>query len=656
MRRSSLLIFLLALSASLQLRAEAPNIIFITVDTTRADRMGFLGSKRGLTPNLDAVARQGVVFEQAYSQAPLTPVSHATIFTGTYPQFHTVTDFGHPLPALLPFVPEILKKSGYQTGAFVGSLILDPKASMAPGFDRGFDVFEAGFHPKHRPDEGRYDTVERRAGDVVQRATTWLSKNHPSPFFLWVHLYDPHAPYDPPKPYDARFKDPYDGEIAYADASLGKLFAYLKQHGLYERSVIVLMSDHGESLGAHGEAMHGIFLYDETIHVPLLFKLPDSLLAGRRVSSRVRLIDVAPTLLSMLSLPLPPTFQGQSLVPLMKATSKGSTSDLPAYAETDYPHRAFGWSALRSLRSGKYLFVRAPKAELYDQSQDSSAQKNLITASPAVASTLLSQLNDLRDQTSSYHGDKPQQSLTAEQSEKLASLGYAGSSSAAISADVMEGADPKDKIEISNILHTGMIAVEDGRYGEAIPLLQRVLDDSPKITAAEAQLGIALARVKRYPEAIVALKKAVALLPDSVEPQYELGLALFETGAWQESTPHFEFVAKKRPKWPDAQYSLAAVYARTQHVPEAVDLLHTVLELNPEHFRANLLLGRILTLEHFPDQAMPYLNQAVKSEPGNFEAHAFLGDAYEQLGSMQAAKAEREQAESLKQGAKPPIP
>jgi arylsulfatase A-like enzyme len=189
------------------------------------------------------------------------------------------------------------------------------------------------------------------------------------------------------------------------------------------------MSDHGESLGAHGEAMHGIFLYDETIHVPLLFKLPGSVLAGRRVSSRVRLVDVAPTLLSMLSLPLPPTFQGESLVPLMKASAKTATNDLPAYSETDYPHRAFGWSAVRSLREGKFLFVRAPKVELYDESQDKNDQRNVAVSSPAVADTLLSKLNDFREKTSSYKGDKPEQPLTAEQSEKLAALGYVGSSS-----------------------------------------------------------------------------------------------------------------------------------------------------------------------------------------------------------------------------------
>jgi arylsulfatase A-like enzyme len=645
--RRSLLIWLVLFAASLRALAEAPNIVFITVDTTRADRMGFLGSKRGLTPNLDVLARQGVVFERAYSQAPLTPVSHATIFTGTYPQFHTVTDFGHPLPALLPFVPEILKKSGYHTAAFIGSLILDPKASMAPGFDRGFDFFDAGFHPKHAPRESRYDTIERRAGDVVRHATTWLDKHRQAPFFIWVHLYDPHAPYDPPPPFDTRFPDLYDGEIAYADASLGKLFAYLRQRGVYENTMIVVMSDHGESLGAHGEAMHGIFLYDETIHVPLLFKLPGQVLAHHRVAGRVRLVDVAPTLLTMLSLPLPPTFQGESLVPLMKGAS--ARADLPAYAETDYPHRAFGWSALRSLRSGKYLFVRAPQRELYDESLDKSDQRNLANSSRAVSETLLSQLNDFRENTSSYREGADQPPLSSEQSQNLAALGYAGSSTVATSPDPLQGADPKDKIEISNVLHRGMIAVEDGHYNEAIPLLQHVLDDSPSISAAQAQLGIALARVKRFPEAIAALRKAVQLLPDAVEPQYELGLALFETGAWPEAVPYFEFVSKKRPKWPDAQYSLAAVYARTQHVPEAVDLLHTVLELNPEHFRANLLLGRILTLEHFPDQALPYLKQATKSEPANFEAHAFLGDVYDQLGDGPAAKAERAQAEQLKQ-------
>jgi arylsulfatase A-like enzyme/Flp pilus assembly protein TadD len=660
MRRSLFSLLPIILGASLAAQAEAPNIIFITVDTTRADRMGFLGCKKGLTPNLDTLARQGIVFEHAYSQAPLTPVSHATIFTGTYPQFHTVTDFGHPLPALLPYVPEILHEGGYHTAAFIGSLILDPKANMAPGFDRGFDFFDAGFHPKRGSNESRYDSIERRAGDVVGHAIRWIdtNKNRQSPFFIWIHLYDPHAPYDPPAPFDQRFSDPYDGEIAYADSALGKLFAYLRQRGLYDRALITMMSDHGESLGAHGESMHGIFLYDETIRVPLLFKLPGELLAGRRVPGRVRLVDVAPTVLSMLSVPLPPTFQGESLIPMMKAPSLKSgqkpAADLPAYAETDYPHRAFGWSSIRSLRTGKYLFVRAPRRELYDESQDSGAEHNLATASPAVTGTLQAQLDQFRDRTSSYHEKKPEEPATSsEQSQNLSALGYVGSNAGTASTDPLQGADPKDKIGISNVLHEGMIAVEDGRYSEAIPMLQHVLEDSPAIPAAQMQLGVALARVKRYPEAIVALRKGLQLMPDSTEAQYELGLALFETGAWQESVPYFEFVTKKRPKFVDAQYSLAAVYARVKRVPEAVDLLHQVIQQNPEHFRANLLLGRILTLQQRPEDALPYLKQAVVSEPNNFEAHQFLADAYEQGGNAEAAASERNRAESLKGKLKP---
>ncbi|MGH9540146.1 MAG: sulfatase-like hydrolase/transferase [Terriglobales bacterium] len=652
MRRSYLLFFPIVLGASSFLQAEAPNIILITVDTTRADRMGFLGCKKGLTPNLDTLARQGVVFEKAYSQAPLTPVSHATIFTGTYPQFHTVTDFGHALPALLPYVPEILNKSGYHTAAFIGSLILDPKANMAPGFDRGFDFFDAGFHAKRGPNESRYASVERRAGDVVGHAIAWMkmNQNRQAPFFIWIHLYDPHAPYDPPAPFDTRFTNPYDGEVAYADSSLGKLFSYLRQRGLYDRALIAMMSDHGESLGAHGESMHGIFLYDETIRVPLVFKLPGELLAGRRVEGRVRLVDVAPTLLSMLSLPLPPTFQGESLVPMMKAPKAPGKAapDLPAYAETDYPHRAFGWSSLRSMRSGKYLFVRAPKRELYDQSRDRDAKQNLAANSPAVADTLQAQLDQFRDRTSSYHEKAEPAVLSSEQSENLSALGYVSSSPGAASADPLQGADPKDKIGISNTLHEGMIAVEDGRYSEAIPMLQHVLEDSPSIPAAQMQLGIALARERRYPEAIVALRKSLQLMPDSTPAQYELGLALFETGQWQESVPYFESVAKKSPKFADAQYSLASVYARVQRVPEAVELLRRVIQVNPDHFRANLLLGRILTLQQRPEEALPYLKQAVVSEPNNFEAHEFLADAYEQGGNAEAAASERSLAGSLK--------
>jgi len=347
-----------------------------------------------------------------------------------------------------------------------------------------------------------------------------------------------------------------------------------------------------------------------------------------------------------LSLPLPPTFQGESLVPEMKSSPK-APGDLPAYAETEYPHRAFGWAGIRAMRTGKYLYIRAPKRELYDQTVDKKAEKNLAASSPAVTDTLGAQLDKFYDQTTSYHG-KPQQAATsAEQSENLAALGYVSSSAAGQSQDPLQGADPKDKIEISNILHEGMIAVEDGRYNEAIPMLQHVLADSPAITAAQLQLGIALARTKRYSDAIPALKKAVEQVPDAVQAKYELGLALYETGAWDESVPYFEAVAKKRPKWVDAQYSLASVYARTKRVPEAVELLNKVLEISPDHFRANLLLGRIVYLQGDPAAAVLRLEKAVQIAPKSGEAHSFLADAYAQLGRDADATRERDRAKSL---------
>src|SRR5438094_8479306 len=443
--------------------------------------MGFLGSARGLTPNLDAMAQQGVVFTRAYAHVPLTTASHTTIFTGTYPQFNYVNDFGIPLSTKLPYLPAILHKRGYHTGAFVGSLILDPLDGTAPGFDRGFDVYDAGFHLR-RHGMDRYKSVERRAGDVVDHALSWLSQVPSGPFFLWVHFYDAHDPYDPPSPYKERYAaQPYDGEIAFADACVGKLLDALKKHGLYEETLIAVMADHGESLGAHGANTHGVFLYDETLHVPLVIKLPLNRGAGRRTELRAGLVDVAPTILNAAGLVPPAEMQGQSLLgsiisvsnPKVAGPANTPREDRPAYAETDYPHRAFGWSALRALRTGKYLFVRAPKRELYDQISDHSAERNLAGSSPAVTDTLQAQLDQFRDRSSSFHESSQKASTTPEQSENLSALGYVASNPATAASDPMQGADPKDKIQISNVLHEGMIAVEDGRYRQAIPLLQQ---------------------------------------------------------------------------------------------------------------------------------------------------------------------------------------
>jgi arylsulfatase A-like enzyme len=399
---------------------HAPNVILITLDTTRADRMGFLGSQRELTPGLDALARESVVFTHAYSQVPLTTASHATILTGTYPQFHQVNDFGVPLAQELPYAPYIFRGNGYHTAAFVGSLVLDPDARSAPGFERGFDTYDAGFH-RRRPGEDRYQAIERRGGEVVAHALTWLAAHREEPFFIWVHLYDAHDPYDPPEPYKSKYAStPYDGEIAYEDSAVGKLLGQLHTLGLFDGTLIAVMADHGEALGDHGETTHGIFLYDETIHVPLLFKLPQERAAGTRVDARAGLVDVLPTILQAVGIAIPREVQGESLLDMLKPAT---SHDRPAYAESDYPHRTFGWSSLRSLRTGKYLFVEAPRKELYDQTADPKADHNLASASVAVTNTLGSQLDVFRQKTSTAK-EAPKVAPDPGLQERLNALGY----------------------------------------------------------------------------------------------------------------------------------------------------------------------------------------------------------------------------------------
>jgi len=639
---------------------QYPNVIVITLDTTRADRMGFLGSKRGLTPNLDAMAQQGVVFTRAYSHVPLTTASHTTIFTGTYPQFNHVNDFGVPLSPKLPYLPDLLHQHGYQTGAFVGSLILDPQDGTAPGFDRGFDVYDAGFHLRRRGAD-RYQTVERRAEVVVSHALAWLSQVANKPVFLWVHLYDAHDPYDPPSPYKERFaSQPYDGEIAYADACVGKLLDALRKHGLYDETLIAVIADHGESLGAHGENTHGVFLYDETLHVPLLIKLPLNRAAGKRIETRAGLVDVAPTILGAAGITPPAEMQGQSLLESIKASgytnagsstivsslTAGSQEDRPTYAETDYPHRAFGWSALRALRAGKYLYVQAPEQELYDQTNDPGETRNVAESSKAVAGTLASQLVDFRNKTSQtlISLAKPD----PEQMQKLQALGYVSSdTNPAQDQKMLSGIDPKVRIEISNLLHAAMFDVEDARYEQAIPLLERALAAQPDMPVANLQYGLAQARLNHFDKAISPLRKAVTLQPDNGMGHYELGLALFQTGDWKAAAPEFEAAVARAPRWADAHFSLAAVYARIERVPDAMTELDSTLGISPDHYRANLLRGRILALQGNPLGALGNLEKATKVQPDSREAHLFLADAYAQLGRVADAQNERGAAQKL---------
>lgn len=546
------------LAASSLFAAEKPNIILITLDSARTDRMGFLGAKGRLTPNLDALARQSNVFEHAYAQSPRTLASHAALLTGTYPPYNHVSEFGAGLADSLPYLPDLLHAAGYRTAAFVGTIALDPRGGFAPGFDRGFDRYDAGFRLP-QAGESRSGTVERRGAEVAARALAWLQRPGKGPFFLWLELNDPHAPYQPPAA--SSRASAYNGEIRYTDAQLGKVLAALRARKLYDGALIVVAGDHGESLGAHGEETHGVFLYDETIRVPLLVKLPQNRAA--KTTSHVRLVDVAPSVLQVAALPVPPQMQGQSLLRAMRQGGMGEA----AYASSDYSRDAFGWSRLESWRAGKYLYIRAPKPELYDLEADPACARNLAGNSQAIAGTMATQLLAFDGRMAAKTSAGAQ--LSSSELQKLASLGYVGvQKSVSPNETAVTGTDPKDEIALANKVEDALQQIEDGKPQRAASALQAVVKSHPGMFLAQFAAGLASMQQRQYAAAVPFLRKAIELDPQAAWAYYEMGEALARTGDWKGAATHLEIAVTRLPEMADAHATLAEVY---QHLGRAAD-------------------------------------------------------------------------------------
>jgi arylsulfatase A-like enzyme/Flp pilus assembly protein TadD len=547
-----LIVLLLAIGAISTQAAGKPNIVLITLSSTRSDRMGFLGSKAKTTPNLDGLARQSLIFERAYSQAPLTVVSHATILTGIYPQTNRASEFGARLAPALPFVPDLLRAGGYRTAAFVGSIALDPKGGLVPGFDRGFSVYDAGFQPpEHGP--GRNASIDRSAAQVAGRAAAWLARNPEGPFFLWVHLNDP----------EAASGAAYNAAVSSVDAAAGKLIAVLRTRKLYDDALVVVASDHGRGLGEHGEETHGIFLYDETIHVPLLLKLPQNQSAGRRVSARASLVDVAPTVLAIAGVPVPSQMQGQSLLRISK-----TSVDQPVYSVSDFPQRAFGWSPLESWRAGKYLYIKAPRPELYDLSADPGATRNLAQTSKATLETIAGQL-DAFDRRFSGPGASGGPELTSSEMQKLASLGYVGLQKSAGPSTAATGVDPKDGIAGANKVLSALSLLNEGKPEKAAAILQPVMATGSRMYLAQFVMGAALARQQQYPRAIEYLRHAIELQPDSTWAHYEMGASLLKAGDYKTAVIHLEIASSRLPDFAAAHTLLAQAYDHLGRAEEA---------------------------------------------------------------------------------------
>jgi tetratricopeptide (TPR) repeat protein len=391
---------------------------------------------------------------------------------------------------------------------------------------------------------------------VATRALKWLTSNKQRPFFLWMHLQDPAG----------ASSSSYDRAITAADAAVGKVVTFLRSQSLFDDSLIVVATTHGESLGAHGEDTHGIFLYDETIHVPLVLKLPKNRLAGKQTKNRARLLDVAPTVLAEAGVAVPAQMQGQSLIRISQASSQ---ADQPAYSRSEFPHRGFGCSVLESWRAGKYLYIRAPKPELYDLSNDVGATRNLADSAKATLDTMAAQLQGFDSHLGNDAGKSAGSGLTSSEMQKLASLGYVGLQKGAGVNAAAEGNDPKDAIGAINKTLDAISDMEDGKPEKAITTLRQVISSQAGNYFAQYGMGAALVQQQQYTEAIPYLHTAIELQPDSAWAHYQMGLSLIKTGDFKTAAVHLEIASGRLPGFSAAHFALAEVYQHLGRGPDA---------------------------------------------------------------------------------------
>ncbi|MGE3276284.1 MAG: sulfatase-like hydrolase/transferase [Vicinamibacterales bacterium] len=646
-------------------RGVAPadlNVLVVTLDTTRADRLGAYGDTSGATPTLDRLAADGVVFEHAVSPAPLTLPAHSTLFTGEDPPFHGVRDNGgYILDGSRQTLAETLKAGGWATGGFIGAFVLDAKF----GLDQGFDEYVDEFDINQRPGEGfALGDIARPAAEVVDHALPWLEAHKASRFFAWLHFYDPHSPYEPPEPFRTRFASrPYLGEIAYVDAQLARVLAWLDAQGLRDRTLVVVLGDHGESLGEHGEGTHGLFVYEGTQHVPLIVRAPYAGLAGRRVPAIVRTEDVMPTILTLTGQAVPSSVRGTSLVPLM--TGAAADLELDAYSESIYARNHFGWSELRAFREGRYKLIDAPRPELYDLELDPGETTNIFEDRQALGDRLRLEIRRLDREAASGAPAAPA-AIDPETRERLAALGYVGSFTDVAIPEGETRADPKDKIDVFN----RMLQAREGRAGDPIAALEAIVADDPQIVDAWTMIGNEYFRRHEYAKAVPYYQKALALSPGYDLATINLANAYRRLGNEQAAMTGYEQYLARDPRNAYVRYQLGEIQSDLGRLGEAEQTFLTALEADPSLASAQNALGVVRfkqgrlqearadierALQMKPEVRLAYYNLAVLAEaegrpaeardlyarelsrhPDNYRAHFNLGRLFEAAGDRAA--------------------
>jgi arylsulfatase A-like enzyme/Tfp pilus assembly protein PilF len=563
-----------AARARLARRNPAPsdlNVVVVTLDTLRADRLGCYGFRGVDTPNIDAVASEGVVFEQATATAPMTLPSHASIFTGLIPPNHGVRDNGgFFVEETATTLAERLQDAGWTTGAFVGAWVLDSRWGLGQGFDHYSDRFDLSKYKVVN-----LGTVQKRGDEVMDLALAWLDTVKAKKFFAWVHLYDPHTPYDPPEPFLSRYPgQPYVGEVAYTDRVVGRLVAWLKGAGAWDRTVLVLLADHGESLGEHGENAHTFFVYDATQHVPLVVRTPWGDVGRSR--SQVSTADVTPTVLDLVGLPPQPGTDGRSLARLVLHPAADSPG--VAYAETYFPRFHYGWQHLRAVRDGRWKYIEAPTPELYDLRQDPGETRNVHAAFAEQAGELRRRLEEMAG--SGVQAAPDEASLDPETLQRLAALGYVGGGPRVDPAAVLP--DPKDKIRLFERIGEARALAKKERLDEAASAMRAVIAEDPGIIDAHTALAGWLRELKRPDEAVAEYRRAL-----EIDPRNEVALAALAEVYRAQGKPDaaiegYRTVLRLEPRQPHMWYQLATLYLDLGREKDARATFDEALRHNPE--------------------------------------------------------------------------
>lgn len=586
------------------------NFILVTVDTLRADRLRCYGFSRIETPTIDFFASRGVKFENCIAQTPLTLPSHASLLTGTLPFFHGVRDNGgFIIPPDLKTLAEVFKEKGYATAAFVGAYVLDSKWGLNQGFDYYFDRFDLSKFEKIS-----LASVQRPANEVVDEALKWLEQNKSQKFFSWIHLYDPHTPYEPPPPFDTQYpKNPYLGEIAFADSELSRLWQFFEKGGLVENSFLVFASDHGESLGEHQEAAHGFFVYQEAIHVPLIFVTPFKKFQGLSSSQVVSLVDVMPTILEMAGFASPPEVQGKSLLPFFFKPAKESTSY--AYSETFYPRFHYGWSELKSFQDKKHKLIIAPDMELYDLAADAAEAKNLASVEKKAFRDLESKATKFIEKFSQNAHELDYRKIDEETREKLAALGYVGSFTDSSKLEGKKLANPKEKIVVFNELSRAREIGMGGNAEEAIAIIKAIIAADPEINDAYFSLGNIYFKQENFIEAIASFKQALERKPDDTFAVINIANSYQRMGKPDEAEQFVIDYLKKGFSDSQLYYLLGTLTYAQKKYDEAIKYYNECLSLNADSAASHNVLGAIYLLKDDLTQAENHLNQALALNP-----------------------------------------